>query len=150
MWFMNLNISNNTHNITQGGHPVFRGVNAPLAPLNATMRMHTHVNIYIRTYIYIHIHTHTLIHAHVYKQHIHIYIHIHIVHIHAHVYTQYAHTLALLTTVVGGTAVLALEHMKFLTIVGRTIEHIRRRAHNKYLKLVSHLLEMITLIVTMS
>ena len=31
------NISNNTHNIAQGGHPVFRGANAPLTPLNATL-----------------------------------------------------------------------------------------------------------------
>ena len=33
------NISNNTHNIAQGGHPVFGGggANAPLAPLNATL-----------------------------------------------------------------------------------------------------------------
>ena len=31
------NISNNTHNIAQGGHPVIRGANAPLAPLNAAL-----------------------------------------------------------------------------------------------------------------
>ena len=31
------NISNNTHNIAQGDHPVFRGANAPLAPLSATL-----------------------------------------------------------------------------------------------------------------
>ena len=34
-------ISNNTHNIAQGGHPVFRGANgpSPLHPLNATLSM---------------------------------------------------------------------------------------------------------------
>ena len=31
------NISNNTHNIAQGGHPIFRGQMPPLAPLNATL-----------------------------------------------------------------------------------------------------------------
>ena len=31
------NISNNTHNIAQGGYPVFRGQMPPLAPLNATL-----------------------------------------------------------------------------------------------------------------
>ena len=34
------NISNNTHNIAQGGHPVFRGTNAPSrSPLIATLHM---------------------------------------------------------------------------------------------------------------
>ena len=31
------NISNNTHNIVQGGHPVVRGANASSRPLNATL-----------------------------------------------------------------------------------------------------------------
>ena len=31
------NISNNTHKIAQGDHPVFRGANALLTPLNTTL-----------------------------------------------------------------------------------------------------------------